>query len=180
MKPRTEPVLPTVLFRVLIASAKHLRHGDLGRIPRSGRASFACSLVYFEVASSEPVVLVPSIFVTVTSTVPLPAGEVAAIEVALVTTNEVAAVTPNRVAVTRVKLLPVMVTDVPPAAGPLFGEIEVTEGEGTCALASRLTPATDATSAATIMPAACASVFECRCVRRDARADTSVSKFGWP
>jgi hypothetical protein len=52
-------------------------------------------------------------------------------------------------------LSPVMVTGVPPAVGPLFGEIEVTDGDGTsCAWASRLVPATDATSAAMIMPAA--------------------------
>ena len=98
--------------------------------------------------------LVPPEFVTVTSTVPPPAGEVAAIDVALLTVNEVALVLPNFTAVARVKLLPVMVTGMPPAAGPLFGEIEVTDGDGTCAWASRLVPATDATSAATIMPAA--------------------------
>ena len=104
--------------------------------------------------SAELAALAPPKFVTVTSTVPLPAGEVATIDVALVTVNEVAAAPPNCTAVTRVKLSPVMITGVPPAAGPLFGEIEVTDGEGTCAWASRLVPATDATSAATIMPAA--------------------------
>jgi len=104
--------------------------------------------------SAELVALVPLEFVTVTSTVPLPAGEVAAIDVALLTVNEVALVLPNFTAVARVKLLPVMITGVPPATGPLFGEIEVTDGDGTCAWASRLVPATDATSAATIMPAA--------------------------
>ena len=96
--------------------------------------------------------LVPPEFVTVTSTVPLPAGEVAVIDVALLTVNEVAAEPPNCTAVARIKLLPVMVTGVPPAAGPLFGEIEVTDG--TCAWASRLAPTTNATSATTIMPAA--------------------------
>jgi len=65
---------------------------------------------------------------TVTSTIPLPAGEVAVIDVALVTENEVAVVAPNLTAVAPVKLLPLMVTDVPPVAGPLFGEIEVTDG----------------------------------------------------
>ena len=104
--------------------------------------------------STAVVALVPLEFVTVTSTVPLPAGEVAVIAVALLTVNEVAAVPPNCTAVARMKLLPVMVTGVPPAVGPLFGEIEVTDGDGTCAWASRLVPATDATSAATIMPAA--------------------------
>ena len=96
----------------------------------------------------------PPEFVTVMSTVPLPAGEVAAIDVALLTVNEVAALPPNFTAVSPVKLLPVIVTCVPPAVGPLFGEIEVTDGDVSCAWAPRLAPATDATSAATTMPAA--------------------------
>ena len=70
----------------------------------------------------------PSAFVTVTSTVPIPAGEVAAIDVALLTVNVVATIPPNLTAVAPVKLLPVMVTGVPPAAEPLAGEIEVTVG----------------------------------------------------
>ena len=59
---------------------------------------------------------------------PVPAGEVAVIEVALLTTNEVAFVLPNFTAVVPVKLAPVMVTLAPPAVEPLFGEIEVTDG----------------------------------------------------
>ena len=78
--------------------------------------------------STSLLALVPLEFVTVTSTVPLPAGEVAVIDVALLTVNEVAAVPPNRTAVAPVKLLPVMVTGVAPAAGPLFGKIVVTVG----------------------------------------------------
>jgi hypothetical protein len=104
--------------------------------------------------SAELVALVPPEFVTVTSTVPLPAGEVAAIDVGLLTVNEVAAVPPNFTAVTAVKPLPMMVTGVPPAAGPLLGETAVTDGAVTCAWATRLVPATDATSTQTIMPAA--------------------------
>jgi hypothetical protein len=104
--------------------------------------------------SAELVALVPPEFVTVTSTVPLPAGEVAVIDVALLTVNEVAAVPPNFTAVAPVNDVPVMVTGVPPAPGPLFGEMEVTDGGRTCAWASRLAPATDATSATTIMQAA--------------------------
>jgi len=100
---------------------------------------------------AELAALLPPEFVTVTSTLPLPAGEIAVIDVALVTENE-AAEPPNCTAVARRKLLPVMVTGVPPAAGPLFGEIEVTDG--TCAWAARLAPTTNATSATTIMPAA--------------------------
>jgi hypothetical protein len=105
--------------------------------------------------STSLVALVPLEFVTVTPTVPLPAGAVATIDVALLMLNEVAGVAPNCTAVARMKLSPVMFTGVPPVAGPLFGEIDVTVGAGTsCAWASRLVPAIDATSAATIMPAA--------------------------
>jgi hypothetical protein len=62
------------------------------------------------------------------STVPLPAGEVAVIEVVLLTVNDAALVLPNLTAVAAVKLAPVIVTVVPPAVGPLLGEIEVTDG----------------------------------------------------
>ena len=75
--------------------------------------------------------LVPPTVVTVTCTVPVPAGATAVICVAESTVNEVAAVPPNFTAVAPVKLLPVMVTGMPPAAGPLFGEIEVTVGAAT-------------------------------------------------
>ena len=60
--------------------------------------------------------LVPPEVVTVTSTVPIPAGEVAVIWVVLLTMKEPAALLPNLTAVTSEKLVPVMVTLVPPAS----------------------------------------------------------------
>ena len=72
--------------------------------------------------------LVPPGVVTVTSTVPVPAGEVAVIWVALTTLNNPAALPPNLTAVAPEKLVPVMVTLVPPAGGPLFGVTLVTVG----------------------------------------------------
>ena len=61
------------------------------------------------------------------STVPAElAGLVAVIEVALFTVYEVAAVLPNFTAVAPVKLVPVIVTEVPPATGPAVDEIPVT------------------------------------------------------
>ena len=67
--------------------------------------------------------------VTVMSTVPaLPAGDVAVICVALTTVKLLAAVTPNLTVVAPVKLVPVMVTSVPPLVGPLVGVIPVTVG----------------------------------------------------
>jgi hypothetical protein len=71
---------------------------------------------------------VPFAVVTVTSTVPVPADDVAVIEVAELTVKAVALVAPNFTAVAPVKVVPVMVTDVPPATGPVVGEIDVTVG----------------------------------------------------
>ena len=69
---------------------------------------------------------------TVTSTVPAePAGDVAVIEVAELTVKPVAFVAPNLTAVVPVKLVPVIVTTVPPAAGPDVGESDVTAGVAT-------------------------------------------------
>ena len=59
----------------------------------------------------------------------LPAGEFAAIWVALLTVN-VAVLFPNLTAVAPVKFAPVIVTAVAPTMGPLFGAIEVTVGGG--------------------------------------------------
>jgi hypothetical protein len=65
--------------------------------------------------------------VTVTSTVPADwAGEVAVIEVAELTVKLVAATDPKLTAVAPVKLVPVMVTDVPPAVIPRLGLTLVT------------------------------------------------------
>ena len=68
---------------------------------------------------------------TVTSTVPVPAGAVAVSEVAETTVKEVAAAVPNSTAVAPVKLVPVTVTLVPPAVGPLVGLTAVTVGAAT-------------------------------------------------
>ncbi len=65
--------------------------------------------------------LVPPAVVTVMSTVPLPAGDVAVICVALLTVNELALPAPNFTAVAPVKLVPVMVTLVPPAVAAGVG-----------------------------------------------------------
>ena len=73
----------------------------------------------------------PPAVVTVTSTVPAPAGEVAVIEVALFTVTLVAAVAPNFTVAALVKFVPVMLTAVPPAVGPLVGAMLVTVGAPT-------------------------------------------------
>jgi hypothetical protein len=76
------------------------------------------------------VALVPPDVVTLTSTVPDPAGEVALICVALLKLNVVAAVPPKLTAVTPVKFVPVIVTLVPPVVRPVFGLTLVTVGAG--------------------------------------------------
>jgi hypothetical protein len=61
--------------------------------------------------------------VTVTVTAPaLPAGVVAVICVPLTITTFVAAVPPNVTVAPAAKFVPVIVTAVPPAVGPLFGD----------------------------------------------------------
>ena len=78
--------------------------------------------------SAAEVADVPPAVVTLMSTVPVPAGAVAVIVVVELKVKLVAAVAPNVTAVAPVKLVPVMVTVVPPAWGPDVGEIEVTVG----------------------------------------------------
>jgi hypothetical protein len=71
-------------------------------------------------------------FVTVTVTAPAAcAGVVAVIVVLFVTTTFVAAVPPNVTVAPETKFVPVIVTAVPPAAGPLFGATLLTDGATT-------------------------------------------------
>ena len=73
--------------------------------------------------------LLPPGVVTTTLAVPAaPAGVTAVIDVLLTTTTLVAAAPPMVIPVAPVKFVPVMVTDVPPAVGPLLGETAVTVG----------------------------------------------------
>ena len=73
----------------------------------------------------------PPTAVTRTSTVPVPAGAVAVICVALLTVKPVAAEPPKFTAVALVKPEPLMVTVVPPVLGPVVGEMPVTVGAAT-------------------------------------------------
>ena len=66
--------------------------------------------------------------VTVTSTVPVPAGAVTVRLVAVATLIKVPRVKPKWTAVAPDKLVPLSVTEVPPAVGPLPGLTEVTVG----------------------------------------------------
>jgi hypothetical protein len=71
--------------------------------------------------------LEPPPVVTMMSTVPVPAGEVAAIVVSLTTKNPFS-MPPHVTAIAPVNPEPVIVTPVPPAGGPTFGLTPVTTG----------------------------------------------------
>ena len=69
--------------------------------------------------------------VTITLLAPVvPDGVVAVMPVALTTITPVAAVPPMVTVAPVTKPVPVTVTPVPPAVGPLPGEIDVTDGGG--------------------------------------------------
>jgi hypothetical protein len=73
--------------------------------------------------------LSPLLLVTVTVTAPvLPAGVVAVMVVVLTTVTPVAAVDPNVTIAPLAKLVPVMVTALPPASGPPLGDTLLTVG----------------------------------------------------
>src|SRR6516164_1715849 len=72
--------------------------------------------------------LVPPAVVTVTLTVPVPARLVACSLVADTKVTPVAAVPPNATVAPLAKLVPVMVTTVPPAGRPDDGDTPVTVG----------------------------------------------------
>ena len=84
--------------------------------------------------NSSPAVIaeMPPAVVTVRSTLPAEVrgddGEIAVISVEDTTSNEVAAAAPNLTEVASVRLVPVIVTWVPPEIRPLVGEIEVMTG----------------------------------------------------
>ena len=78
--------------------------------------------------SAAEVALVPPRVVTVTSTVPVPAGLVAWSLVEDTNTTPVPATVPNDTVAPLVKLDPGMVTTVPPPSGPNDGDSPVTVG----------------------------------------------------
>ena len=76
--------------------------------------------------------LSPPELVTVTVTPPAPpAGVVAVIVVLFTTTTFVDALLPNFTVAPLAKFVPVIVTAVPPATGPLFGDTLLTVGDTT-------------------------------------------------
>ena len=77
----------------------------------------------------------PAVVVTVTSTTPAArAGEVAEIDVSLLKVTPVAGVPPKATVAPLVKLVPVIVTSVPPPMGPMLGLMLETVGATTSSL----------------------------------------------
>ena len=77
-----------------------------------------------------PGLLVPKLEVTVTVTMPFGSAGAMAVMLESEFTTMVAGTAPKSTAKAPVKLLPVMVTDVPPAPDPFLGEMAVTTGGG--------------------------------------------------
>jgi hypothetical protein len=78
--------------------------------------------------SAAPLALVPPGVVTLMSTVPEPAGDVAVICPAELTVKPTAGVEPKLTALALLKFVPTIVTLVPPAAGPDEGLTPMTVG----------------------------------------------------
>jgi hypothetical protein len=85
-----------------------------------------------------PVPLLPGVVTTTSFAPAVPAGVVAMMVVELTTVTLVAAEPPIVTPVAPVKFVPVIVTEIPPASGPLDGEMLVTVGATACAPKYRL------------------------------------------
>lgn len=73
----------------------------------------------------------PAVVTTMSAAPAACAGVVTVSDVALLNVTELAAVPPMVTVDPEVKLVPVMVTDVPPAVGPVEGEVAESEGGAT-------------------------------------------------
>jgi hypothetical protein len=97
--------------------------------PDPGDTSVTVGMAKYVNRSLELVFEVPPGLVTVTSTVDAPSADVSAVmEDALSTVNDEAGIAPNVTLLTAAKLVPLMVTDVPPATGPAPGATLETVG----------------------------------------------------
>jgi hypothetical protein len=122
-EPKLTAVAPVRLVPVSLTRVAPVRG------PLAGRTAVTPGRITYENRLACTVALVPSGVVTVIYTVP-PAwgGAVTVMFVSEFTARLVAGVVPNLTAVAPVNLVPVIVTRVPPATGPLAGEIAVTPG----------------------------------------------------
>jgi hypothetical protein len=121
--PKLTPVAPVNPVPVIVTSVPPAAGPEVGLIP----VTVGPDATYVK-RSPAWVGLVPAGVVTVTSTMPDPAGETAVTSVSETTLKLVATVDPKLTPVAPVKPEPVMVTDVPPAVGPDVGEMPETDG----------------------------------------------------
>ena len=123
--PKWTAVAPVKLVPVMVTEVPPAVGPEVGATELTVGAATKVNL------SADEVVEVPPAVVTLMSTVPAEcAGEVAVIWVSETTVKVDAAVKPNATAVAAVNPVPVMVTEVPPAAGPALGATELTVGTG--------------------------------------------------
>jgi hypothetical protein len=121
--PKLTVVAPVNPLPVKVTTLVPVTGPELGETP----LTVGAGAKYVKVSELE-VGLSPADVVTCTFTVPVPAGATAVIEVPEFTVNDVAGVAPKDTADAPVKASPVMVTEVPPAAGPVAGDTSVTSG----------------------------------------------------
>src|SRR5437588_1116299 len=122
--PNRTTVAPVKLAPLTVTAVPPVAGPLLGLTPVTEGAA---GVAVYEKVSADVLALVPAGVVTVTSTVPVPAGDVAVIDVGEATVKPAFAA-PNLTAVAPPKLLPEIVTAVPPAGGPLLGLTALTEG----------------------------------------------------
>jgi hypothetical protein len=127
--PNSTLLAPVKPVPVIVTDVPPVVDPSLGEMP----ATVGGAYVYWN-RSAELVADVPPGVVTVTSTVPLPAGLAggltAVIWVSLLNVKLLAGTVPNSTFVAPVKSRPVIMTVVFPAAGPNVGEMLVTVGAG--------------------------------------------------
>ena len=121
--PKVMPLALLKLVPVMVTLVPPAIGPAVGETPVTAGAAVKVKWSALEGAVAPPGV------VTTTSTVPADApGLVADIDVALLTVKLLAAVLPKVTALAEVRLVPVMVTLVPPLSGPEVGETAVTVG----------------------------------------------------
>ena len=112
---------------VMVTAVPPAVEPEVGETAVTVGAGFAVLYVYPLVR----VPLCPSLLVTTTFTAPTAwAGVVAVIELPLTTFTPLAAVPPKLTVAPDKNPVPAMVTEVPPALDPAFGETELTVGAG--------------------------------------------------
>jgi len=120
--PNFTPVVPVKFWPVIVTEVPP------AVVPDAGEMLVTAGSGKYVKLSAETSAVVPPWFVTLTSTAPVPAGEVAVICVVLLIVKVVTLFEPKATVDADVKLVPVMITDDPPAFGPVVLERPVIVG----------------------------------------------------